>query len=137
MEAEASDTLNAITKLVVAFGAAAVLTAAATVIIVLVWHKAFRRLRITAGKGGAALEVDAIDISRQLTEVAQVVDEVKAETKAINRAVNHQPDEAPTLVVRVGFLEESHAWLVDALGCVAAQLGLHLPDPPRRKEPTT
>ena len=54
----------------------------------------------------------------------------------IDRAVNHQPDDAPTLIQRVIRLEENQAvtaaWTGDALLALAGQIGVELPPRPPR-----
>lgn len=63
------------------------------------------------------------------------------QTKQINRAVNHQPSDAPTLVERVGsiearteVIEEQHVlhrqWEQEAFSAIAHQIGTTLPPYP-------
>lgn len=58
----------------------------------------------------------------------------RKEIRQINRAVNHQGDDQPTLIQRVIRLEENQAihtsWTEEALKSVAAQIGAQLPERP-------
>lgn len=137
MEASATSVIEVVTKLVLAAGASAVLIGVTEV---LVMRRGDRRLRVSAGKGGAVLELDAGELVRKVDEVKQQLDSVQQDTAAINRAVNHVPDGAPTLIARVARLEERHEWLVDAIRTIAARIGIDIPAPPpptAEQEPTT
>lgn len=63
--------------------------------------------------------------------------------KQINRSVNHQADDAPTLIQRVIRLEQNQAihttWTAEVLVALADQVGVPIPDrPPNVLEcPTT
>lgn len=138
MFATVDGVLAAVWKLVLAVAA---LTIAAA-LYRLVRARGFQRFRVAAGRLGS-IELDAVDLKRKLDtvdEVAATLVQVAADTAAINRAVNHQPDDAPTLVLRVVRVEDTQTWLVQALQAVAHHVGCSLPDPPdtaTTKEPTT
>ena len=128
--ANATSVVEGVTKLVLATGLAVVLGGVTTVLVVLVWRRGVRRLRVSAGKGGAVLELDAVELARKVDEVATKLDAVQQDTTAINRAVNHVPVGAPTLIARVARLEDRHEWLVDAICTIASRIGIDVPAPP-------
>ena len=59
----------------------------------------------------------------------------RRDIKMINRAVNHQGADQPTLIQRVILLEKNQTihttWTADALVAVAGQIGVQLPPRPR------
>ena len=59
----------------------------------------------------------------------------RRDIKQINRAVNHQGADQPTLIQRVILLEKNQTihttWTAEALVAVAGQIGVQLPDRPK------
>lgn len=59
----------------------------------------------------------------------------RKEIRQINRAVNHQGDNQPTLIQRVIHLEQNQAihaaWTADVLMSLCAQIGASLPPRPK------
>jgi hypothetical protein len=64
----------------------------------------------------------------------------RKEISSINRAVNHQPSSAPTLVQRVGEIEHDSGvhrrWVHDALHAIAVHVGCLLPPLPEEHDGT-
>jgi hypothetical protein len=60
------------------------------------------------------------------------------EVSQINRAVNHQPDGSPTLVERVGRIEDEtiahRRWEHEAFSAIATEIGVTLPDHPKETQ---
>lgn len=76
-------------------------------------------------------------VSIELPGMKADLEAIKTEVGQINRAVNHQPDGASTLVQRVQTIEretrQHRRWEAEAMQLIGNQLGIEIPPPP---EPT-
>lgn len=106
----------------------------AIALLMLVKRRGFKRFDAKFGKAGFSLE----GMDQKLEAIERIGNK-------INIAVNNVPEGTPTLVERIGLLEEGHQellthqrWEVDALCRMAARIGIPLSPPPLdRRTPTT
>lgn len=106
-------------------GAAALLILAIS-LWTLVRRRGFKRFDAKFGKSGFSLE----GMDRRL-------ESIQATGEKINAAVNSVPEGTPTLVQRIGVLEQGHEalidhqrWEADALCRMATRIGIPLAPPP-------
>lgn len=82
--------------------------------------------------GSVAAAALAAGVWRRAGATKQAVEEVSAQVKKVDTAVNNVPVGHPTLVQRVETLERRSdalgRWMHDALAAIGGQLGVSLPD---------
>lgn len=116
---------------------AAALFAFAIAAVMLVLKNRNGRATVTHGNTSVSFET----AQTQLQQLHDKIEVISTEVQSVGKAVNNVPEGSPTLVQRVGTLEEKvddlhkgHHWMIGALQVIGDQVGCKLVPPSNEED---